>query len=494
MSMNINVVPVILCGGVGSRLWPVSRSLHPKPFIKLEDGQSLLQKAWLLANSFNMVKNIVTVTNQELRFKIADEYNEIKHLLVHNNSNENPEKNSIPNNFIFESKAANTAPAIALAASHIAKSDDKNTILVILAADHVIGKKSAFVKAIDHALELAKNGKLVTFGIKPDRAETGYGYIEADGDKLVRFVEKPSLEQAESYVKSGKFLWNSGIFCFSVQTILAEMAKYCPKILQYSKIAIDRAEKIEDKDEQKIIIQDKDFVSTEKKSIDYAVMEKTTNGAVVACDIGWSDVGCWSSFAQLMKHKENNNHITGEVLIHKSNNCIIKGSNRLIATTNVDDLIIIDSDDALLVTKKGKDQEVKKIYEELKEQNDELHKHHFTMTRPWGSYKVLGHGPGFKVKQIAVEVAGRLSLQMHEHRSENWVIVQGIAKVTRGNEELILKKGQSISILALQKHRLENIGKEILLVIETQMGDNISEDDIVRFDDCYGRGKNEFKR
>lgn len=471
------LIPTILCGGVGSRLWPISREQHPKPFIRLSDGESLLQKAFLRGASLPNAKDIMTVTNRELLFKTEDEYREIDHLL------ESPIKTS----FILEPFGRNTAPAIAAASIFAAETHGDDAILLVLAADHLISDQQSFAAAVTKACELAQKGKLVTFGIQPTAPETGYGYIESNGQEVIRFVEKPDVDKAQEYLASGNFLWNSGMFCFTVGTMLKEMAKHCPEILEATRNCLQQSRKTSGDGFSQVEISSECFESVPDDSIDYAVMEKTSNAAVVACDIGWSDIGCWQELGELTVADNNNNRIKGDVMVQDSTNCIIESHNRVVGVVGVKDLIVIDAPDALLVADKNRCQEVKHIYAQLKELGHEAHKLHRTVHRPWGNYTVIEEGVHFKVKRIEVKPGASLSLQTHHHRNEHWIVVDGMAQVTNDGKESLLNKNESTYIRAGHKHRLENPGVVDLIMIEVQTGEYLGEDDIVRFDDNYGR-------
>lgn len=477
--VSSTLVPVILCGGAGSRLWPVSRAQYPKPFIRLDDGNSLLQKAFLRGAALPGVTDILTVTNRELFFLIEDEYREIK------NSADQP----INTSFILEPFCRNTAPAIAAACLKVFETHGEHAVLLVLAADHLISCHGAFNEAVARSCSLAQQGKLVTFGIQPTCPETGYGYIEARGDEVVRFVEKPGLETAKEYFSSGNFLWNSGMFCFQAGAMLKEMETHCPGILEGARHSMAQARKSAGKGFSEVKISAEAFSTVPDDSIDYAVMEKTKNAAVIACDIGWSDIGCWRSLGDLTPADENNNRICGDVFIQGSNGCTIKSDNRVVGAVGIENLIIIDTPDALLVAHKDKAQQVKNIYSQLKAQDHESHKLHQTAHRPWGTYTVLEEGAGFKIKRIVVKPQASLSLQMHHHRSEHWVVVSGKAKVINDTQEFVLRVNESTYIPAGHKHRLENNGREPLIMIEVQTGSYLGEDDIVRFEDVYGRVK-----
>jgi mannose-1-phosphate guanylyltransferase / mannose-6-phosphate isomerase len=473
----MKLIPTILCGGAGSRLWPVSRELHPKPFIRLADGQSLLQKAWLRGVVLPGVTETLTVTNRELYFKTEDEYREV--------SGEGYKE--LPNSFILEPFGRNTAPATAAAALQVSASHGDEALLLVLAADHLITDQSAFALAVEQAVRLAAQGKLVTFGIRPETPETGYGYIEADGNKVVRFVEKPGIEKAQEYVKSGNYLWNSGMFCFSAGSMLREMQLHCPDILSATRTCLDQSRKAEGENHTQIELDPDTFARVPDDSIDYAVMEKSANVAVVPCNIGWSDIGSWNAVGELTAPDAHGNRIEGEVMLHDVSNCYIQSNQRIVGALGIDNLVIIDTPDAMLVANRSRAQDVKLLYARLKIEGHETHKLHTTVHRPWGTYTVLEEGPRFKIKRIVVKPGGRLSLQMHHHRSEHWVVVSGMARVVNGDRELFINTDESTYIPAGHKHRLENPGVVDLIMIEVQSGEYLGEDDIVRFEDIYGR-------
>ncbi len=474
---RMKLIPTILCGGAGSRLWPVSRELHPKPFIRLADGQSLLQKAWLRGVTLPDVAETLTVTNRELVFKTEDEYREVA----------GTRYKDLPNSFILEPFGRNTAPAIAAAALQVAASHGDDAILLVLAADHLITDQPAFAQAVAKATRLAAEGKLVTFGIQPETPETGYGYIEADGNKVVRFVEKPTLETAREYLESGNYLWNSGMFCFSAGTMLREMQLHCPDILSATRACLEQSRRIQGKGHIQVELEPETFGRVPDDSIDYAVMEKSRNVAVVPCNIGWSDIGSWNAIGELTAPDAHGNRIAGEVMLHDVSNCYIQGNQRIVGAIGVDNLIVIDTPDAVLVADRSRAQDVKLLFARLKAEGHATHKLHTTVHRPWGTYTVLEEGPRFKIKRIVVKPAGRLSLQMHHHRSEHWVVVSGMARVVNGEQELFINTDESTYIPAGHKHRLENPGIVDLVMIEVQSGEYLGEDDIVRFEDIYGR-------
>lgn len=468
------LIPTILCGGAGSRLWPVSRELHPKPFIRLADGQSLLQKAFLRGGQLAGVTEVMTVTNREMIFKTQDEYKEIN-------------TSSVATSFVLEPFGRNTAAAVAAAALQIKQTHGESAFMLILAADHLIADQDAFAAAVGSALEFAKEGRLVTFGITPTAPETGYGYIETNGDQVLRFVEKPSAEKAQKYLDSGKFLWNSGMFCFTAGSILKAMAQHCPDVLTATASCIAKSRKSEGKGFSQIDLDSDSFAAVADVSIDYAVMEKSNQMAVVPCSIGWSDIGSWDALGDLDQADDSGNRVRGDVQMHSSTNNTIHGAGRVIGTVGIDNLVIVDTPDALLVAHKSRAQDVKHIYAALKAKGHEAYKIHSTVHRPWGTYTILEEGLGFKIKRIEVKPSATLSLQMHHHRSEHWIVVSGMAKVVNGEREFFVNTNESTYIPAGHKHRLENPGILNLVMIEVQSGPYLGEDDIVRFQDVYGR-------
>lgn len=470
----MQLIPVILSGGAGTRLWPVSREQHPKPFIRLADGQSLLQKSFLRAKGLPDVVEVLTVTNRDLFFKTADEYRETGDI-------------PMPLGFILESEGRNTAPAIAAAAITLYKTYGPKAVMLFLTADHLIADVPAFTEAVQTAVKLAETGKVTTFGIQPESPETGYGYIESEGHTVKRFVEKPDLKTAKEYVASGKYLWNSGMFCMTTETAMAELKLYAPAVLDAVEKSLLASHRVEGAGQYQIDLDAATFKKADSISIDYALMEKTTHAAIVACNIGWSDIGSWNALGDLIPKDANGNSLEGETYLHNVNNTFIQASGRLIAAVGVDNLIIIDTPDALLVAHKDHSQDVKQIAGQLKKLGHEAYKLHRTVHRPWGTYTVLEEGAGFKMKRIVVKPGASLSLQMHHHRSEHWIVVDGMAKVVNGEQNLLIATNESTFIPAGHKHRLENPGKIDLVLIEVQSGNYLGEDDIVRFEDHYGR-------
>jgi mannose-1-phosphate guanylyltransferase len=470
----MTIIPVILSGGVGARLWPVSRELHPKPFMHLADGQSLLQKTFIRAAELPGVADILTVTNRDLYFKTEDEYRACN-------------DKALPTSFILEPFGRNTAPAVALAALAVQEMYGPTALLLILAADHLIADSNAFGAAVARASVLAQQGLIVTFGITPSSPETGYGYIEADGEKVKRFVEKPSLEKATEYLASGNYLWNSGMFCFEAASFLAEMEIHAPDVMSAARSVFAQSERAQKKSAVSIEINAASFLQAPDISIDYALMERSGKVAVVACDIGWSDIGSWSAISDLVPVDENGNGAVGEVVLHDSSGCYVQSHDRVVCAVGIHDQIIVDTPDALLVVDRSRVQDVKAVVSQLKARAHDTYKTHRTVHRPWGTYTVIEEGPRFKIKRIEVKTKASLSLQMHYHRSEHWIVVSGVAKVVNGEREFLVQTNESTFIPAGHKHRLENPGVTPLVMIEVQSGEYLGEDDIVRFEDHYGR-------
>ena len=470
----MRLIPTILCGGAGSRLWPVSRELHPKPFIRLADGESLLQKAYLRGARLAGAAEILTITNRELFFKTKDEFRELG-------------GRALPTSYVLEPFGRGTAAAVACAALVTAKAHGDAAVMLVLPADHLVLDSAAFADAVARASRLAAQGRLVTFGIRPHAPETGYGYIEASGDDVLRFVEKPSEGRAREYLESGRFLWNSGMFCFAAGTVLAEMRAHCPEVVAAVEACLARSPASTGEEVSQVELDPESFARVPDISIDYALMEKSRQVAVVACEIGWSDIGSWSAIGELAQADGNGNRLEGKAVLHQVSDCFIRSEGRVVGAVGVEGLLIIDTPDALLVAAKSHAQDVKHVYAQLKAEGHEAHKLHRTVHRPWGTYTVLEEGPGFKIKRIEVKPGASLSLQMHHRRSEHWVVVSGLAKVVNGERELTIRTNESTFIPAGNKHRLENPAEALLVMIEVQSGDYLGEDDIVRFEDRYGR-------
>lgn len=467
------MIIIILSGGSGSRLWPLSRDNHPKPFIRLSDGQSLLQRAFLRGVSLPCATEVLTVTNRELIFLTIDHYDEIQ--------------SPIDKHYILEPEGRNTAAAIAAAALDIQKRHGDDALMLVLPADHIIKNQKAFSAAVDEAIRLAQEDKLVTFGIKPTSADTSYGYIEADQHKVLRFVEKPNLEKAQEYLAKSNFYWNSGMFCFKVGFILDELQKYCPEILNATKSTYDVSELKDILGSPALMLNETSFQSVPSDSIDYALLEKSENVAVVPCSMGWSDVGSWNAFTELEKSDQDGNRKQGEVLFHHTKNSSVIAEKRLVSLIGMEDVIVVDTIDAVLIVNKARTQDVKTVYLTLKNNQNEIHKVHRDVHRPWGMYTVLENEPSFKVKKITVKPHGKLSLQSHKHRAEHWVVVKGEATIMNDGKEIKLQENQSIYIEKGHKHQLMNLTQEPLEIIEVQSGTYLGEDDIERFKDNYGR-------
>lgn len=468
------ILPIILSGGVGSRLWPLSRVAHPKPFIKLSDGQSLLQKSYIRAWNISDVDEVVTVTNRDLFFYSKNEFKET-------------EVSASKNTFLLEPVGRNSAAAIAIAAHYALGAHGADCIMLVMPADHLVQDMTAFTQALKQAEKLANQGKLVTFGIKPSSPETGYGYLLANGNKVEKFIEKPDKETAEAYIADGNYFWNSGMFCMRAGSFLEALNLLAPDIAAHAAKAVTSAKQSSADNWWQLEIQRTDFEHVRSISVDYAVFEKFQNVGIVPCDIGWSDIGAWHELGALHPADEHKNNNLGNVMCKETNNCIIHGGERLIATLGVKDLIISDTVDALLVAHKDRVQEVRSIVDELKARNEAVYKEFPTVHRPWGSYTVLQEGVCFKLKRIEVKPGARLSLQSHRYRSEHWVVVSGEALITNEDELIKLTANQSAYIPLGNKHRLENPGPEQLIIIEVQCGNYLGEDDIVRYEDVYGR-------
>lgn len=467
------ILPIIMAGGTGSRLWPLSRELFPKQFQKLYGQTTMLQATVLRLQGLECLPPLV-ICNEEHRFIVAEQLRQIGQL---------------DHNIILEPTGKNTAPAIALAAIYAAKHED-NPALLVLAADHVVLNEDAFRAAVVQAQVPVKQDKLVTFGIVPQSPETGYGYIkynpnadEQSGFTVEQFVEKPDLATAKAYLESGNYLWNSGMFAFKAQNYLNELKNHCPDI--YS--ACSHAMQSVDMDLDFIRIDKESFFDCPTESIDYAVMEKTTNAVVIAMDAGWSDVGAWSSLWEVSDKDKDDNVITGDVMTVDSHNNYIFAETGLVATVGLDNIIVVQTKDAVLVASKDKSQEVKCIVNQLKADKRQEHSVHREVYRPWGKYDSIDSGHRYQVKCITVKPNEKLSVQMHHHRAEHWIIVSGTAKVIIDNKESLVTENQSVYIPLGAIHCLENPGKVDLEMIEVQVGSYLGEDDIVRFEDRYGR-------
>jgi len=476
------LIPCIIAGGAGTRLWPVSREAMPKPFMRLSDGRSLLQKTFERVAGLDDVAQLLTVINRELLFRTLDDYRPL------NNGR-------LALDFLLEPMGRNTAPAIAAAALHVARHYGEDAHLLVLPADHLITDQAAFVAAINQARDLAESGWLVTFGIRPAHAETGYGYIQQGealgegGFSVVSFVEKPDLLTAEAYLAGGKHLWNAGMFCFRADVLLRELREHAPQVVEAVEKCLSQSQSTKGKQGTQCELDSQSFSAVTDISIDYALMERSPRVAVVPCDLGWSDIGSWQALRELSEADANGNQINGEVVLHNVRDCYIDSPKRLIGAVGVHDLVVVDTPDALLIADANSTQDVKYIAQELKRRGHDAYRLHRTMTRPWGTYTVLEEGVRFKIKRIMVRPGESLSLQMHHHRSEHWIVVSGTARVVNGERDFLLNTNESTFIPAGHSHRLVNPGVIDLVMIEVQSGEYLGEDDIVRFNDIYGRAQ-----
>jgi mannose-1-phosphate guanylyltransferase/mannose-6-phosphate isomerase len=473
------MVPVILSGGSGSRLWPVSRRAHPKPFMKLVDGESLAEKTFRRALGVAGKSPVLTVTSRDYYFFTRDLYKDI-----------DGQEHGHP--FLLEPVGRNTAPAIALAALYVQQILGPEALILILPADHLIRDDGQFQAAVSEARELAGQGYLVTFGVHPTHAETGYGYIrkgkrigESGGHEVAAFVEKPDENTAKSYLESGDYSWNSGMFCFSAGAYLEALSQFAPEIAECTRACWDGM----DAARQPMEIPLDLFSDCPSNSIDYAVMEKASNCAVVGGDFGWSDIGSWKAMSELYESDEAGNRIQGKAVLVESHDCFVKGEDRLVAAVGVSDLVIVDTGDAVLVAHRDRAQDVKEVVKQLSDMKDEAAEFHKTVYRPWGSYSILEDAADCKVKRLVVKPGQVLSLQMHHKRAEHWTVIKGVAKVRSGENEFLLKPNESTFIPVETRHRLENPGSEDVHLIEVQTGEYFGEDDIIRYEDIYGRIK-----
>ncbi len=472
------LIPVVLSGGAGTRLWPVSREAFPKPFMKLGGASSLLQRTLERALPLADGGRAAIVTNREYFFKTREEIDGCA------------ATRGVRITQLLEPVGRNTAPAVALAALW-ALSVDADAVLLVLPADHLIPDADAFRKVARQAAELAAAGSIVLFGIRPSAPETGFGYIEM-GDELPgdaravrRFVEKPDAARAVQFLASGGFVWNSGMFCFRAQAIVAAMQAHAPDLLASAQAAWQASRAAET--DEKLAIAHAPFAACPEISIDYAVMEKADGVVVLPASFHWSDIGSWTAVSEQLEPDADGNTTVGEALLQGAKNTHVQSEDRLVAAVGVENLLIVDTPDALLVAGKDSSQQVRAIVDRLKSSGHESARLHRTVARPWGTYTVLQEGPRFKIKRIEVKPKERLSLQMHHHRSEHWIVVSGTAKVQCDERTHLVAANESTYIPIGTRHRLENPGVVPLVMIEVQCGDYLGEDDIVRFDDAYGR-------
>jgi mannose-1-phosphate guanylyltransferase len=460
---------VIMAGGSGTRLWPLSRAAHPKQFLALHGDDTMLQATFKRLDGLD-IQSSVTICNEEHRFFVAEQLREIDRL----------------GSIILEPVGRNTAPAIALAA--LSSPEGEDPLLLVLAADHVIQNEAAFTKTVMNAIPLAESGKLVTFGIVAHEPNTGYGYIkkgesQGPGFAVDAFVEKPSIEVAKEYLESGDYFWNSGMFLFKASRYLEELKKHRPDIYEACQLSMEGTSQ----DNDFLRVNELAFDACPSDSIDYAVMEKTDDAVVVPMDAGWSDIGSWSSLWDISEKDGNGNATYGDVMLHKSNNCYVRTDGKLVAAIGLDDLVIVSTKDVLVVAHKDSVQDVKVVAQQLRSESRTEWEHHREVYRPWGKYDSIDSGERYQAKRITVKPGAKLSVQMHHHRAEHWVVVSGTAKVTNGEKTFILSENESTYIPVGVIHALENPGKVDLELIEVQSGSYLGEDDIVRFEDLYGR-------
>ena len=475
------LVPVILSGGSGTRLWPVSRSAYPKPFMRMADGQSLLHKTLDRALRLADEGRVLTVTGRDYYFLNRDAYDAHLHAQL----------DRLP--FLLEPAGRNTAPAILLAALYTTEHVAADAILLVLPADHLIRDIDAFVGDVRAAQRLARDGWLVTFGIPPQQPETGFGYIrmgapieQRNGREIAAFVEKPNRATAEGYLASGDYVWNSGMFCFRADTLLTVAAETCPDVLAAARKCYASARG----QESPLEFDREAFLAMPDISIDYAIMERARHCAVVPASFDWSDIGSWKAVSELESADApdaSGNRVQGSAVVIESENCYIQGDKRMVAVVGVKNLVIVDTGDAVLVADRERAQEVKQVVERLRSSDHAAARFHQTVHRPWGSFTVLEDGADCKVKRLTVKPGQVLSLQLHHRRSEHWTVVQGTAKVRVGDKEFLLNRNESAYIPMETLHRLENPTARDIHLIEVQCGDYFGEDDIVRLEDVYGR-------
>jgi len=479
MSDKTTVYPVIMAGGSGTRFWPLSRQLFPKQLLKIIGDETLIQQTMRRVVNATPPEHVMISTNPGQAESIRVQLSEWK--------------DALKDNFVLEPEGRNTAPAIALVALELVRRDP-HAVMLVVPADHIVKGQRDFDQAVALAASLALDGVLVTFGIKPIRPETGYGYIKPakqtvlakrgtlKGHPVARFVEKPNAAKAAQYLKAGDYYWNSGMFIWRAATILDEIRRHQPVLGR----GIEKIRLLIEQGATKAAI-DEEYRTLPSVSIDNGVMEKSDKAAMVPVSFSWSDVGSWGSLDEVAAKDKAGNVVMGRVVDIDSQRSVVYGDRRVVATIGLTEMVVVDTPDATLVCPKSRAQDVKKVVEILKQQGAPEHLEHLTVQRPWGSYTVLEEGPGYKVKRVTVSAGGRLSLQLHHKRSEHWVVIAGTARVTRGDEVFDLHVGQSTGIPVETKHRLENPGQDTLHIIEVQNGPYLGEDDIVRFKDDYGR-------
>lgn len=472
------LIPVILSGGAGTRLWPVSRQAYPKPFMRMGDGESLLYKTLDRALAVASGGEVLTVTGRDYHFLTRDSYGH------------HPQAAHAHLRFLLEPAGRNTAPAIALAALDIARRHGPETKLLVLPADHLIRDIAAFARDAAAASALADDGWLVTFGIRPTHPETGFGYIQAGaqipergGRGIEAFVEKPDRATAEAYLAAGHYFWNAGMFCFRADVFLAACEATSPEVLRAARACLAAS----DADAEPLAFAPEAFLAQPDISVDYAVMERASRRAVVPASFDWSDIGSWKAVSELEAPDARGNRVQGSAIVVDSDHCFIQAGKRMIAAVGVRDLVIVDSGDAVLVADRERAQSVRTVVDQLRAEAHDAATHHLTVHRPWGSYTVLEDAPDCKVKRLTVRPGGILSLQLHHRRSEHWTVVQGTATVRVGERVFELQRNESTFIPMGTLHRLENRTETPIHLIETQCGDYFGEDDIVRLEDVYGR-------
>ncbi len=462
------VYPVLLAGGTGSRLWPISRELYPKQLVNFTGADSLVQGTIKRLLPELEAEKLRIVCGEEHYFEIARHLEEIDV--------------SAEGRIITEPCGRNTAPAILLAVLNILKKE-KDAVLLVFPSDHVIKDIDGFRDSLNKAIELAKKNHIVTFGIKPSAPETGYGYIEGAGKltggalQIKRFVEKPDEKTARKYLKAGNFFWNSGMFAFRASVIIREFMTHEPALLKSMRAMVSKGS---------VVPKDR-YCTLRNVSFDYAIMEKTKKGVVLPSDFGWSDIGSWKSLYDFLPKGDNNNVVEGDVILKETKNCFIRGDSRLIVANDLENIVVVETPDTVFVSDLSTSKNVKSIVTELKEQGRKEYESHLTVYRPWGTYTILEENSNTKMKRIVVYPGAKLSMQMHHHRNEHWIVVHGTAKIVNGDQIIYLEENQSTYVPKTTRHRLENPGKVPLHIIEIQIGPYLEEDDIVRFDDDFGR-------